>query len=165
MVKLHHCAVSSYDILKWIIFKGYTCIGAFKVKHLLSSALLFVKDVSSVPCLFVTNFSGILFLNIKWKLSVLFVLKTTENLPEPQTLLPSWVHDWTDLMAGWCSTWISAAAQVVTWFLSPIKAGTAGSEAVLGHLQPSASPSEITVVRAHLETCRDVCLFWWDNWP
>lgn len=45
-MKLRHCAVSSYDILKWIIFKGCTCIDAFKVKHLLSSALLFVKDVS-----------------------------------------------------------------------------------------------------------------------
>lgn len=45
-MKLHHCAVSSYDILKWITFKGCTCIGAFKVKYLLSSALVFVKDVS-----------------------------------------------------------------------------------------------------------------------
>lgn len=42
MMKLHHRALNSYDIFKWIIFKGCTCVGAFKVKHLFPPALLFV---------------------------------------------------------------------------------------------------------------------------
>lgn len=50
-MKLHHCALNSYDILKWIIFKGCTCIGVFKIPVSFCFTFCCLKNVFSVPCL------------------------------------------------------------------------------------------------------------------